>query len=121
MLNTLDTLMPKKQKRPKVQEYDVVFFIGMWGSLALNLLFINAFTSKYHIAGLVETHTLHAQDVDLQAKCRARGYTASTTFAMQYSDTKDSHSGEPFSVSTHPHAIPIDQVIINSVVTTHSE
>ena len=107
----IQTFSPKKAAR--VLEYKIFFAnITTWGPLAQNFIFTEDFISTYQIAGLVETHALQANDLDLQAKCRAHGFNPVTNPAMQYPDTTGSHGGEAMLVAKHLHAIPINQDIM---------
>ena len=103
--------------------YFNVFFanITMWGPTAQNYFFTEEFLNKYQIVGLAETHTQPQQDVDLQAKWRAHGFTPQTNPAMKYHDTGGSHGGEAVLTAKHLHAIPLHPDVVTAALSANGE
>ena len=103
--------------------YFNVFFanITMWGPTAQNYFFTEEFLNKYQIVGLAETHTQPLQDVDLQAKWRAHGFTPQTNPAMKYHDTGGSHGGEAVLTAKHIYAMPLHPDVVSASLSGNGE
>ena len=100
----------------RAQRQDIRCFfanVTSLGEIAKNFVFDKSFVSRYHIAGIVESHLAGPKVPDLIAKARAHGYIAHVNPAEKSTcSEKDTHGGEFVLSGFHTFSLPIDPIII---------